>query len=172
MKNIILTSLIGLVLVACPGQKNNNQDASVADVVDPVPTEVVVEGQTWEITLPQSWKQDSPISASVELWAENISIDSLLVLTKESYAGTFDQFSLEAIRGFRGQGAEIGSMQSVSINGYNFTKLESTQGDVDLVTLLTVKNGFGYSLDCGGDESFTFKLKPECQQILSSFKLK
>ena len=178
MKNVALTVLLGLVLVACPGTNNPSSDASVTDVVtsdvvaESVSKETVVDNKDFTITLPVTWKQEVSQSSSVVLLAKNPLSESMLVLTKESFTGSFDQFSIEAIRGLRGQGAEISSMQSIVINSNLFTQLSSTQGDVEVVTLLSVKNGFGYSLNCGGPEVDMAQFKSDCQKMFDSLQLK
>jgi hypothetical protein len=167
---IIISSLI---LAACTGSKTDIKDAMVTETV-PVPTDSLVDGPTWTINLPLSWNKEISTAKYNELLARQSVAKGIVALTVEPYTGTFDQFNIEVIRGFRGQGVKVTKLQSVYINDSLFVQVELTQADadtsIDVTAILTVKNGYGYSLDCGLPS--TSEVKFDCQKILSSFKLK
>jgi hypothetical protein len=173
MKKYILLTLLALSLIGCPGSNPQDTKDAQPDVsIDPIPTSTLIEGETWAVTLPPIWVKEISQGKSIELIASNPTTEGIAILVKEPYSGTFYQYAIEAIRGFRNQGAEILSTQSVVFNDNLFVQVESSQGDVSVMTLLSVKNDFGYALDCGGPDENLLKFKEDCQKIFSSFYLR
>lgn len=132
--------------------------------------DTVVSADNWQLVLPREWaKQEAP--KGVALLATNTKEQGLLLMTKEPYEGSYDEFAIETVRGLRGQGAEILTTSTVQANEL-FVYIRSQQGDLIADTWVTVKDDFGYSVSCGSLSSNFGKLSEDCERILFSFEMK
>jgi hypothetical protein len=176
MRKLIFISLMSLCFLGCPNHNTDKTDASVQDVeVEPV-VEVsapqTVNGDSWQLVLPPDWKQQPDVLKHVVLIAEHPTVEAMVLLSKESYSGSFDEFAIETIRGFRGQGVTINSTSSTVINDTPFVFVQSESSDIVNNSWLTVKDGFGYSLGCGGVKTSSDQFTEECMEIANSFTVK
>jgi len=176
MKNtfLVMISLLAFNLVACPESNPVNvKDSGVADTsLDSAGSTTVITEDTWELTLPGTWDKHSLVKydSGVQLIADNVPDENLLVFTQISYQGTLDQFAIESIRDLRNQ-YNIFNSSSVVINSIPFVYVKAIDSDnLQLQTWLTVSNGFGYSLSCGGNTSKTPTV--DCEKIINSLQVK
>jgi hypothetical protein len=179
MKRILLLlSFFAINLTGCPNKSTPPvTDAGTdfaPDVVEHQKIEYIVSGDTWQVTLPISWKEKVPLphSQDVALLAENESTQGMFLLTKETYTDSFDAFAIETLRGLRRQGSTIIMSESTSLNGEPFVHIKSSQESLVVHTWLTVKDSYGYSINCGGVVSDIDLLSVDCQSIADSFKLR
>lgn len=159
--------ILFLALMSCQEPCEPIQDTP--DVEEAV-YDGLVEGDGWELTLPESWQQAQPIDSNV-LIAENEDVQSLVLLTKEAYTDDLDQFGIEVIRNYRGQQAEVVSTSSVAINEDPFIFVQTTKDDMVSNTWLTVKDNMAYSLSCGGYQTEFEQFSEDCQNIADSLKI-
>ena len=167
-------------LVGCP-TKHDVGDAGLEASVDAT-TDVlvcddvideVITRDNWQLVLPIGWTEQTPLnnSPTVAFFADNKETMSILLLTKESYVDSFDQFAIETIRGLRGQGAEVLITASTSLNDEKFIYVRTKDHGLVVDTWLTTKDEFGYSLNCGGKPNDSGLPPEDCQSIADSFKL-
>lgn len=104
-----------------------------------------------EFTLPSDgWKQ-APLDASADtLVLLNPEKKNLIVVVTEKYDGKYQDYVILALRGIRGAGATIVSAKQVEINGHKFVLVESNKSNVKVWMWVTLLNGQGYGLSCGG----------------------
>jgi len=180
MKKIFL-ALLTLGLLGCPTDKDPVvTDAGTNPVIDASDVIVCDEDaatpvtkDNWQLVLPAGWVEQTqfPNSQNVALLAANEKDEGLFLLTKEPYTDSFDEFAIETIRGLRDQGADILTTSSVPLGDEQFVYVNSKQDSLVTDTWLTVKDGSGYSLNCGALEDNYGKLSKDCQDIFSSFKV-
>lgn len=131
----------------------------------------LVSGDTWQITLPLGLQKKPVTKTDIVLSAFLDKEKVLLVLLKEKFSGSFEQYTISSARGIKDAGATIQSSATVELNGAKFALLEAVKNDVKIWSLVTTKNGFGYGLSCGGpsphDDAHTV-----CTSITNTFTLK
>ena len=179
MKQIFLL-LLSLSLLGCPSHKDPVINDAGVDVTSDVlvcddaaiETETVVTVDNWQVTLPIGWVEKKSESKDIVLQADNDKDQGMLALIKEPYERSFDAFSIETIRGLRGQGAEIVILSSMLLNDKEFVYVKSKEQGFIVHTWLTVHDEFGYSLNCGGAEDNFSELSEDCMAISSSFNIR
>ena len=175
MKNILVLSVALFVssLMSCEScnQTNNVADAQVVDAQTECPMDRVLEKDNINLTLPMTWGEEPNSRKTVLLVAIEPKLESLLVLTKEPYTGTFDQFAIDSIRGLRSGDAGLVGTSSVELNGSPFVLAETTKDGLTMLEWITVKDGFGYGLSCGGPEVNSDKHVEACQKIATSLTI-
>jgi hypothetical protein len=180
-KTLLLFTILSLKLIGCPATNDPVVEAGV-DATDDVlvcddvveETDEVITRDNWQLVLPVGWTEQTSLNpdSNVVLLASNESAEGLCLLTKEPYTDSFDQFAIETIRGLRGQGAEVLTTESTSLNDEEFVYVKTQDQGLLVDTWVTTKDGFGYSLNCGGMPGATSELSNDCQTIADSFKLK
>ena len=165
-------SLCALGLLSCPAPTDPTSSDAAIDVV-PI-TEVQVVGDSWLVTLPVAWTQETnmPSGKNVKMVAERKEAQALVLLIKEPYSGTNDQYAIDTIRKYRDQGSTINHAASVIINDNHFVTVKTTNENIIVDSFITVKDGFAYSLECGGTDINASQFAPDCQKIADSLKIK
>lgn len=175
MKSLIIgVWLMALGIVSCSSCAK--QDVVVADAAPPVPTVVPTPNppvattvdaayQNLSVVLPGTdWK---PLEAEGPMMAYISNANKLIVLLeKEETTNTLQQYLLMAIRGIKDSGGTFISLQQVVLNGHNFALLESSKNDVQVFMWVTLKQGAGYSLTCGGPNAAI-----PCSSIANTIKI-
>ncbi len=180
-KILLLLPFLSFNLIGCPTNTNSFVEAGVDatpdvlvcdDVVEE--TDMVVTRDNWQLVLPVGWTEQTPLNGSdtVALLADNETTNGFLLLSKETYIDSFDQFAIETIRGLRGQGAKVLITATVSLDEEAFVYVRTKDHGLVVDTWLTAKDGFGYSLNCGGEPNDVGIPPEDCQTIADSFKLK
>lgn len=189
MKNIILGVLLATIgLVSCSSCATKSPPApepaptptvvvvpdAGPDVAPPVTTTVKVDGEGWEVTLPDNgWEVQSackPDGACLTLMANDDRMNLMLMLRKANDS-TMEEFTLKQVRSAKDSGAIIKSTKQVSLNGHNFVLLEATKDNAKVYVWITLSKGIGYEFSCGGpnDDGRQDKL---CPGVSSSLKIK
>lgn len=122
-----------------------------------------------EFTLPQVWIEKQGEHDNVKLLAIESLNEGLILVTKEQYTETFDQFVIETLRSLRGDGIEITGTSSVIINDTTYVFAGAAKDDIRMMVWMTVKSGYGYGFMCGGPDKKFFNLN--CQEIASTLKI-
>ena|SRR5574339_638507 len=139
----------------------------------PPPVDTVVTGAGYEVTIPNGWKALTPPEETpgLEFIYMNPDKHNMFLLIKESYPGTSAEYTLEALRGLKGSGAHLNSAKQVEVNGNKFVLIDSDKNGVRMWMWVTVSNGSGLALSCGGpaDEDWHQGI---CSTVASSLKLK
>jgi hypothetical protein len=191
MKNFFLATLVSLIIgtISCTSCTSSQSSIPPADAGNlttvvssasastkpiasvPIITNLVVANDNWQFTLPDSnWVSKNPEQLEVKSIKVNNTTHSLLVFLKESYAGSYQDYVLIAIRGLKESGAILISSTQVNINGNNFIVTETTANDLRMWLWMTVKNGNGYGFSCGG--SATDETQHDiCFSIASTLKI-
>lgn len=130
-----------------------------------------VSSDTWQLMIPNQFREKSPVQKNVVLSRLSQSDNLLVVLLKEKYPGSYDQYILGAVRAFREGGASIISSESVTIGGAKFSQLEIIKGDVTVLNWIYHSNNFGYILSCGGP-SISVYSRQKCSKIAESLQIK
>jgi hypothetical protein len=75
---------------------------------------------------------------------------AIVVFVTEKTTATYDQFVLMALRGIKDAGANIASAKQIDLNGHKFVLVESSKNGIKVWLWVTLLNGTGYGLSCGG----------------------
>lgn len=139
----------------------------------PPPTDQVVTGTGWEVTIPVGWNKMEPPQSTpgLEMLYLNKDKHNLILLIKEPFTGTASEYTLEALRGLKGAGAVLASAKQVEVNGNKFVLIDSTKDGVRMWMWVTVQNGSGLALSCGGPATEDWH-QAICSTVASSLKLK
>jgi len=147
-------------------------DASVTPPTPPPPADQVVTGTGYQVTIPAGWVKMDPPQETKGLEALFLNKDkhSLIILIKEPFTGTSAEYTLEALRGLKGAGATLNSAKQVDINGNKFVLIDSNKDGVRMWMWVTVQNGSGLALSCGGPAAEDWH-QGICTTVASSLKL-
>lgn len=108
--------------------------------------------ENWSFTVPgDTWTLTPPPSPELKVMAINQDLGCLLLFLKEPTTSDYASYAVDAIRSFAQDDVVINSVHQVMINSIKFVKVQVSTEDTVVWTWLTVKNGFGYGLSCGGD---------------------
>jgi hypothetical protein len=154
------------------------EEASVVDAVDSSSVDSssvdrVITGATWEATVPADWESKTDgVDVQTQAVVYHPSDKELIMVLREKYDGVVEGYAIEALRGIKGAKADVVSAKSTSLNGINFTLIESKKDNVTVWAWVTVKDGFGYVFTCGGDASQLDLHRNSCNNIALTFKIK
>lgn len=141
-----------------------------ASLIDTSIKDTVITGSSWEVILPIGWEERKTTVANVDFIAVQTTTKMLFMVTKESYINSLDQFTIESFRYLRGEGAQLEQTSSKNINDVKYIMAESVKDNIRMFVWLTVKNGFGYTISCGGPEGNSENMTA-CQNIILNFRL-
>lgn len=133
-------------------------------------TTTLISTSDWEFTLPVGWSVKTNDAGDDKFIAVDQTGEQILVFGKEAFVGTYESYTLTAIREFRAAGAKSISAGQVKINGLNFVRVESLKGDIRMWAWLTFKDGMGYGFYCGGTDNDAGY--DDCNSIMDSLKIK
>jgi hypothetical protein len=128
-----------------------------------------IDRNNWHLTLDSSWHEEC---CKVDFCATQARTNATVVVTTEPFEDSFDAFAILTIRGVRDQGMTLVKTQSLVMNDMPFVSLSTMNNDTKINTLLTVKEGIGYSVSCGGSNNLqdcdvikTFKVDDAAQLL-------
>ncbi len=148
-----------------------------AGLTKPVPSEtpdyITYSGEGWELAVLQEWDQvvveDEEFKPALVLTSE---IEhNLIIFVKDPFPGTAPEYVLGAVRGFAEEGVTINSTTQVEINGNRFIVLDTSRGEARIWFWVSVKDGFGYALSCGGPAAEDHH-EAVCKDVANSLKIK
>lgn len=160
--SIIISLLLSLVTISCSSCAKKTPNATVPDAAPsasttvtpvpppPAPTTITVKGDSWEFVLPaDGWKalNEAPTNSTAFV---NPTKNNLVVMVSEAFPGTYDQYVIMAVRGAKDAGATIKSTKQVEVNGHKFVLIESSKDNISVWMWVSLVNGQGYTLACGG----------------------
>ena len=115
----------------------NPHHASSSSGGAPSPETGIVQGDTWQISVPPQFKNKTPSQKNIVLSKVSEEDRVLLVLLEESYHGTYDDYTLGSVRSFKEGGASVVSNKSLEMNGSKFLSLEVMKGDIKILNLIS-----------------------------------
>lgn len=130
----------------------------------------LIKKDTWELTLPLGFKEKTKSKPGVDLITYSERDQALVVVTKEKFAGKFEEYVIVALRNAKDTGAKVESTKTVDSEGKKFILLEMTKNDIKVWSLVTTKDGFGYGVSCGGPPPHE-PINSLCSVITNSFNL-
>lgn len=141
-----------------------------------VPTEnpdyVNYSGEGWKLTAPFGW--DIAVVDGEEVPPELILVNeeehSLVLLTKDVFPATTQEYVFAALQGMQESGAKLNTTTQVELNGNKFVVLDSSKDGVRIWSWLVVKNGAGYNLSCGGPANEDHH-EAICNEVASSLQI-
>lgn len=135
------------------------------------PATEVVKGDGWELTVPFGLQKKVVPDQEVVLSLFSNENKALLILLKEKYAGSYDEYIISSTRSLKDSGASLDNSKPMIVRDQKFTLMESTKNGVKVWSMVTFKDGFGYALSCGGpapyDNVYSF-----CSPVFDSITLK
>lgn len=180
MKQFVLAAILALGLVSCSSCTKPNDvpittpTATVSvptPTATPVDTNVTLSKDNFKITVPNAnWVALPPTPDQIVGYL-NKDKQNLVVLVKEPFSGSYENYILEAIRSVKNDGGTVVSTKQVSISNQNFVLVEATQDMVSIWMWVTVVNEFGYSFSCGGPQSVSDE-KDLCSSIADTLQIK
>lgn len=146
-------------------------DAGVVIPPTPLETKETVVKDNWELVLPfgsnKTFNPEKDIALTVMI---NDPSEIVLVLAKEAFTESYDDYLIHSLRGIRASGSEIISIKELDSNNEKFMEIESKKGSITVLNWIAVKNNFGYALSCGGSADDAM-VEDICLEIFSSFKI-
>ena len=179
--------LLGVGLVSCSScAKSPQVEPTPVPVPTPAPTattpppeppapSTVVSGENWSFDPGEGFKVLMPPKDEIKAVMLNPTQKVIVIFTKEEFAGTLEQYTLLAIRGFRDSGANLTSATQVELNGTKFVLLETSKVNSSGVKIVawqwaTVKDKQGYGFTCGGPATDS-GASTLCPKISSTLKI-
>lgn len=189
MRNILKLLLIFVILVVIcapcteaelPAAKETDScDASICalpstnELLDDKNT--VLSQDNWQFSVPgDGWELMSPPLPEIKIARENEKKGCLLFFLKEETVSSYGEYVIGTIRAFTEDGNTVVSAKQVVINSNKFIAVEVRNSVTTAWLWIMVKNGFGYGLSCGGNNSADFngRLYNLCQSIADSVEIK
>lgn len=141
---------------------------------------VVFEDQTqevsqddWSISLPSDAWEVRKTDEDVKFVAGNKEKHNLVVLVKEEFPGSFQQYVVLNLKSLKDNGSILISAKPAVIDNKKFVLIESLKANARVWMWVTVRNNFGYGLACGGIEENGERYQHDvCFTISKSLKLK
>lgn len=146
-------------------------DAGVTPVTPSDTLSQTLSGEGWELVVPEGY--DTTILQDEEqpdVLVVNEEEHSIVLLIKEPFVGSTPAYVINAVRGVAEAGATLNASKQVELNGNKYVLLDSNKEGSRVWTWLTVNNGFGYSLSCGGPETEDHH-ETLCSEVANSLKL-
>ena len=180
MKNVLISSILGLCLFACASHKDETPVVS-PPVWEPVPTTTSntppapvvsasqkITGDTWSFTVPGNWNKinfdDEPTIKAVY---GNSDIKGLVLIEQESFDGKLDDYAQQAASAILHQGDSLISSTEININGQIYYLIVGVKGEVTLRLWAIVVDGNAYALTCGGPTNSSV-IEESCNSIANS----
>lgn len=133
---------------------------------------IVIANDNWQFELPSTdWKLTPTDDGGPDAFYQNLKDKSLLILLKEDFIGSTQDYTLIAVRGLKEANLKLLSSSQMIIDSKLFIYLELANGNIKIFQIMYAKNKFGYSLSCGGLD-IENTLKEKCLNILNTFKIK
>lgn len=179
MKKILLVCLLSVGLISCNSCSKSTKPVDAGASVDAAseasaPQSTVLSKDNWSLSVPSDWETQEMDDPTVQAALFNKDKGSLILLIKEPFKGSLEEYTLTAVRGIKNSNAELTSLKEVDVNNNSFVLLESSKSHIKLWMWLSVKNNCGYALSCGGVDLPELKIDQSevCNNVISSLKLR
>ena len=180
MKNILISSILGLSLFACASHKEETPAVVSAPVWDPAPptpntpqvsSSSVISGDTWRFTVPGNWQKiNIDNEPTIKAVYGNPDIKGLVILEQEKFDGKIDDYAQLTASAIVHQGGNLVGSQQTSINNINYYVIIGIKNEATLTLWSTVIDGYAYNLTCGGPTSSAV-VAESCRSIANSFSI-
>jgi len=145
MKKLFLALVFIACLIPFTSYAKNNPPTVV-----PQPSHVI-SGDTWSFTVPSAdWVNIKAPNPEIRAALLNPEKHNMVLLIKEQFAGTNEQYVLAAMQSLKSTGAKFKSVKHFSRNGDDFVVIETTKDNMRAWFWVIAKGGFGYGFSCGG----------------------
>lgn len=126
----------------------NQVEAGVLGSILAEPTEIITQ-ENWQFTLPDvGWEKVPPANEGIKVVLRNEHSQRLVLFVKEPTAETYDRYVVGNMKTVSQAGAPILGASNLMIHDQKFAVILAGQGNIWI--WITVKDGFGYVLTCGG----------------------
>lgn len=147
-------------------------DAGVTPAVPSDTLSQTLSGEGWELVVPEGY--DTAVIPEGEEQPDVLVVNevehSIVLLIKEPFVGSAPEYVINAVRGLSEALATLNASKQVELNGNKYVLLDSAKEGIRVWMWLTVNNGFGYSLSCGGPETEDHH-ETLCNEVANSLKL-
>lgn len=182
MLKICLGFLTIVCLIACNKHMavpfTKNCDASVCSF-PLVSTDIhtTIHQDNWKFSLiGNGWDTAEFPLFNIKTVNKNEGKNCSISFIKEPTSDTYSQYVIATIRQFADQYNHINEIDQVIVNGNKFVKVQISNDTSMVWSWLSVKNGFGYQFNCGGDvdqDADSNNLAHDlCQEVANSVEIK
>lgn len=174
---VCLTSAVLTTMVIRHFDKGSNTPVATqaeAGVPFTGPQEIISQ-ENWQFTIPGvGWEKVASTTEGIKVVLRNESTQKLVLFVKEPTAETYDRYVVGNMRTVSQAGAPILGASNLTMHGEKFAVILAGQGNIWI--WITVKDGFGYVLTCGGaptvDGGTSEPLDNMCVFIAKSLQIK
>src|SRR5271166_1030078 len=108
--------------------------------------------ENWRFTVPgEEWITTKPPADELKVMVRNQNKEAMVVFLKEPTDDSMAAYVIGTLRAFASEGNTISSAKQVVINQTKYVKAQIDSQPTTIWVWITVKDGYGYSLACGGD---------------------
>jgi hypothetical protein len=105
--------------------------------------------ENWQFTVPGAgWEKVEPANEGIKVVLKNELTKKLVLFVKEPTAETYDRYVVGNMKTVSQAGAPILGASNLTMHDEKFAVILAGQGNIWI--WITVKDGFGYVLTCGG----------------------
>ena len=176
MKRLLLVALLAvfgvLVYATCTDKPPKIQQVEKSfERTDPNVGGLLLDKDEWRIVLSgKDWKLTKPDNQQIVLMAIDNERKQMVLLIKEPTTATFEEYVVGTVKSMNMVGASLVSAGMDALNNEPFFLVATTTPTMQ--AWITVKNGFGYVLSCGGEPEDTEQFTQRCQEIANTFQIK
>lgn len=146
-----------------------------APVIQPAPKPVVIVTQLqdiktehWNVTIPSNWTE-LPNEEDVVQAYVSPNKEELVTLEEEPFVGSTNQFATSVLEQLASQGAKPVSVSKTHINEQDYIFATMMIDTTVSFVWVTVNNGNGFGLICGGP-AFNIDVEKDCRDIANSIE--
>ena len=139
--------------------------------------DLVLSQDNWKLSVPDTgWLNNDPPQPGFKVLLTNDEQHALLILIKDQLPNdeTFAQFVVDTIKIDEASDVLVNAVKQVRIHDTKFIMVQGNRKGDTVWSWLTVKDGFGYTLLCGGeiDVDAGSSMHDMCQSIASTLEIK
>ena len=109
----------------------------------------IISQENWQFSLPGvGWQKLTPSTEGIKVVISNEQTQRLVIFVKEPTTESYNEYVVGNMRTISQAGAAIRGAQNIKMNGGTYGFILA--GDWNILIWITVKDGFGYVLTCGG----------------------
>lgn len=179
MKKLFGIVLLIAGLTAC-SQKDHSQTTPppAVTVIEHSPLPASEEpkapfvGSTWSLVVPDGFTKEESKNPSIEGMFINRDKKALITVVKEEWAGSSQDYAFLGTLALKHNGIATTDPVQLTLNGQIVTLIEGSADpeEIHAWVWMTVKDGYGYTLSCGGDGD-PGQFRGLCTGLFTSFKI-
>jgi len=152
-----------------------NQVETGAPAGVPPGSRETIAQENWQFDIPGAgWEKSDSTTPGIKIVLKNEQAQKLVLFVKEPTTETYDRYVVGNMRTVSQAGAPILGASNLTMHGEKFAVILAGQGNIWI--WVTVKDGFGYVLTCGGapavDGGTNDALDNMCVFIAKSLQIK